>query len=46
MKAILNLKKEKVTTIIIAHRLSTLEECDNIFLIDKGKLKKQKNFPI
>ncbi len=46
MKAILNLQKEKVTTIIIAHRLSTLEECDNIFFIDKGKLKKQKNFPI
>ncbi len=44
MNSILNLKKEKVTTIIIAHRLSALRDCDNIFLIDKGKLKKQEKF--
>ena len=44
MSSIFNLKKERITTIIIAHRLSTLRECDNIFLIDKGKLKKQGKF--
>ena len=26
------------TIIMIAHRLSTLKECDNIFLMDKGKV--------
>ena len=37
MNSILKLSGLK-TIIIIAHRLSTLEECDTIFLLDKGKL--------
>ena len=30
-----------ITTILIAHRLSSVKNCDNIFLLDKGKLKSQ-----
>lgn len=40
MKAIKNLDKD-ITIIIIAHRLSTVKSCDNIFLLDKGILKAQ-----
>ena len=29
---------EKITIIIIAHRLTTIEKCDNIFLLDKGEI--------
>ena len=31
----------KKTIIMIAHRLSTVKECDNIFLFDQGKLVSQ-----
>ena len=37
MEEVYKLKKN-LTIIIIAHRLSTVKECDNIFLFDKGKL--------
>jgi ATP-binding cassette subfamily B protein len=37
MGAINNLNKE-ITVIKIAHRLSTLENCDIIFKIEKGHL--------
>jgi len=37
MDAISNLHHE-VTIIMIAHRLSTVKECDQIFLLDRGKL--------
>jgi HlyD family secretion protein len=37
MKTIANLGKVK-TIIMIAHRLSTVQKCDEIFLIDDGKL--------
>ena len=37
MDAINNLNK-KVTIILIAHRLNTVKNCDNIFLFEKGKL--------
>ena len=29
---------KKLTIIIIAHRLTTIEKCDNIFLLDKGEI--------
>lgn len=37
MKAIDGLKGEK-TLIIIAHRLTTIENCDTVFKLDKGRL--------
>jgi len=37
MDAINNLNKN-TTIIIIAHRLSTVKNCDNIFLLDKGRI--------
>lgn len=40
MSAIKNLDK-KITLIIIAHRLSTVKNCDTIFLLDEGNLKAQ-----
>ena len=41
-KAIERLQKENQTTILsIAHRLSTLENCDNILVVDKGKIVEQ-----
>ena len=43
MKTINNLKKE-ITIILIAHRLDTIKECDNIFFLEKGELKAQGNF--
>ena len=43
MEAINNLSKN-ITVIIIAHRLSTLENCDKIFLLEHGKLKKEGTF--
>ena len=43
MDAINNLNKN-VTIILIAHRLSSLKKCDNIFFLEKGKLKAQGSF--
>ena len=34
----INELSEKMTVIIIAHRISTVKNCDNIFVLDKGKL--------
>jgi len=31
------------TTIIIAHRMSTIEKCDKIFVLDQGKVKEEGN---
>ena len=43
MKAIHNFSGQK-TIILIAHRLKTVEKCDQIFFIDKGKLVDQGTF--
>jgi ABC-type multidrug transport system fused ATPase/permease subunit len=40
MKSVQFLKRKK-TLIIITHRLSTVENCDKIFFIDKGKITRQ-----
>ena len=43
MDAVRNLR-EKMTIIIIAHRLSTVKNCDNILLLEKGEIKEQGTF--
>ena len=43
MDAVNNLKGSK-TIIIIAHRLSTVEKCDIIFLLEQGQLKAQGSY--
>lgn len=43
MRSILEFSKEK-TIILIAHRLTTLQECDEIFLFDHGKLVDQGDY--
>ena len=46
-KAVMNAvhnSKNNITKILVAHRLSTVKNCDIIFLFDKGELKKQGNF--
>ena len=39
LKTILSVKKNK-TVIIIAHRLKTIENCDQIIELDKGTVKR------
>ncbi len=43
MNAINNLRKN-TTIILIAHRLTTIKNCDKIFLLDKGKLINQGSY--
>ena len=43
MDSINRLEKE-VTIIIIAHRLNTVKNCDNIIVIEKGEIKEQGKF--
>ena len=43
MDAINNLHKN-ITIILIAHRLSTVKNCDNIYLLENGEIKHQGNF--
>ena len=41
--AVNNLSK-KITIILIAHRLSTVQKCDKIYQLEKGEIKFQGNF--
>ncbi len=43
LKAIDNVAKLK-TMIIVAHRLKTIEHCDNLYLLDKGRIIAQGNY--
>ena len=36
--------EDKITIVIIAHRLSTVKNCDKIFLLEKGKIKIEGNY--
>ena len=40
----INILKRNTTIIVIAHRLTTIKNCDKIFLLDKGKLIDQGNY--
>jgi ABC-type multidrug transport system fused ATPase/permease subunit len=40
----INILRKKITIIIVAHRLSTLKNCDTIFKINKGQLEAQGTF--
>ena len=42
MNSVLELKNTK-TIILITHRLSSVKNCDNIILIEKGKITHQEN---
>jgi ABC-type multidrug transport system fused ATPase/permease subunit len=43
MEAVNNMSKD-TTIIMIAHRLSTVKECDNIIVLENGELKQQGTF--
>ena len=43
MEAVQNIRKD-ITIIMIAHRLSTVKNCDNIYILENGKLKNQGSF--
>ena len=43
MKAVNNMGKD-LTVIMIAHRLSTVKECDNIVILENGQIKHQGTF--
>jgi ATP-binding cassette, subfamily B, bacterial PglK len=36
--------KKNITIILIAHRLNTVKNCDNIFVLENGQVKEQGNF--
>ena len=36
-----NIKARKLTAVIVAHRLSTVRDCDSILVLDNGKIAEQ-----
>jgi subfamily B ATP-binding cassette protein MsbA len=40
----LRIMNKNITILIVTHRLSSLKNCDNIFVFDKGKLKETGKF--
>lgn len=44
LKVCENLAKRNITRIMIAHRLSTVENCDRIYVFDKGKIMESGNY--
>ena len=43
MNSIINLKN-KMTIILVAHKLSTIKKCDNIYLFRNGKIVDEGNY--
>ena len=44
LKILETLKKEQITIISIAHRLSTVKNCDKIYFMEKGKIVEEGNY--
>lgn len=44
MQTALEQASKSRTTIIIAHRMSTIERCDKIFVLESGKLSEEGGF--
>jgi ATP-binding cassette, subfamily B, bacterial PglK len=40
----INKLKNKITIIVVAHRLSTIRNCDTVFILEKGSVKAQGRF--
>ena len=40
----MNILENKFTTILITHRLSSVKNCDIIFVLENGKLKEQGSY--